>query len=535
MLLRNLGSTNFILNFHDRQMECLDVYVVNEYVGTPIYTLLVHVERLCASYSGIIGERLLYYIFVRLFATSETIGMAVAVKDVILHMKETLSHRQHQVLPVVFPGTGYIWAAEIESGHGSRILDILDQYAEDRGIIVNKNDQQESHDSGLAHILYTKKNMLTDSMNPIRSCSKYINRMFYVPNACRDLLHSIKYNSELNSVIKNPIGCKLKLMCHPKHLEDYIGNYLTVSYENLSDTLQLTRSNETFNLLLQCVYSEHEGLFRWGLMDRHQCEVHQVLFEDILANRRSDYITAYKDLVEPVCRAYYKLFEVFNTHMPVWWNMVPVSTSLKLEFLTGTKTRFIGIDVGASPGGWTQFLAQYRYTYSGAPGSSSEVYSASAVLAIDPGDIRPEVLNLENVVHVPHTVQSLEAGAIITRTINSVNKNVDFIVVCDMNCMASDAIDLLCKHVLVHITRKDNTSIIGNSNSYGGNLFVVLTLKLMKHPKQNHINRAQQIVCDALYKYGIFEENSIGNDNMKCVHINANSLNERTIVCKIKL
>ena len=64
---------------------------------------------------------------------------------------------------------------------------------------------------------------------------------------------------------------------------------------------------------------------------------------------------------------------------------------------------------------------------------------------------------------------------------------------------------------------------------------MVLTLKLMKHPKQTHIDSARRTVSDTLYKYGIVEDHSLNSDNMKCIHINANSLNERTIVCKVKL
>ena len=81
--------------------------------------------------------------------------------------------------------------------------------------------------------------------------------------------------------------------------------------------------------------------------------------------------------------------------------------------------RFIGIDVGASPGGWTQFLAQYMYTYGNGSGvdsgsdndsdSVTEVYSAASVLAIDPGDLKQEVLDLENVIHV-HCAGNRDAG-----------------------------------------------------------------------------------------------------------------------------
>ena len=49
---------------------------------------------------------------------------------------------------------------------------------------------------------------------------------------------------------------------------------------------------------------------------------------------------------------------------------------------------------------------------------------------------------------------------------------------------------------------------------------------LSKNPKELHINRAQNFLISSLSEFGCFD--------FKFTHLNSNSSNERTMICKLK-
>ena len=83
----------------------------------------------------------------------------------------------------------------------------------------------------------------------------------------------------------------------------------------------------------------------------------------------------------PVSRAYYKLHQVFDDHLK---DILP-----KLRIDNGA-----GLDLGASPGGWTQVLHQN---------------GLRPVVAIDPGLLAPRVQTLDGVQHVQGDFSSEES------------------------------------------------------------------------------------------------------------------------------
>jgi len=67
----------------------------------------------------------------------------------------------------------------------------------------------------------------------------------------------------------------------------------------------------------------------------------------------------------------------------------------------------LAVDVGAAPGGWTGYLAEYKQK------EGTQV----SVIAIDPAELDPEVASLDNVVHLQHKAEvvSRDEGAVLER------------------------------------------------------------------------------------------------------------------------
>ena len=82
------------------------------------------------------------------------------------------------------------------------------------------------------------------------------------------------------------------------------------------------------------------------------------------------------------------------------------------------------IDVGASPGSWTSFLA---------------TRGTGTVLAVDPGDLEPEVLALANVIH-SRTLASPSTVSDIRTSLPPGRPWTAGCLVCDMNNPPSQAI-----------------------------------------------------------------------------------------------
>ena len=81
-----------------------------------------------------------------------------------------------------------------------------------------------------------------------------------------------------------------------------------------------------------------------------------------------------------ICRAYWKLQEAFERYRD---GMTKLDSSAVLLppncFITDEKNQLVGLDVGASPGGWTQFLI--------------DECCCQTVYSIDPGALHQDLLN----------------------------------------------------------------------------------------------------------------------------------------------
>lgn len=168
-----------------------------------------------------------------------------------------------------------------------------------------------------------------------------------------------------------------------------------------------------------------------------------------------------------------------------------------------------------------------------------------AVIAVDPGIVDANVLALKNVAYLPHLIESeevqqamrrpwslfdtnagkveiennnyilkddakIEASRKQTQTDEASSKQIS-VCVCDINEYVKETANLIANYVLPHM--------IGEGRS-----FVIMTLKLAKTPKQRSIDHAVEMATNILTQ-------SMCCDFKVC-HLNANSSNERTIVCK---
>lgn len=146
------------------------------------------------------------------------------------------------------------------------------------------------------------------------------------------------------------------------------------------------------------------------------------------------------------CRAYHKLEEAcyrYSHVLPTW--MRPSSSSPACTVTDDvSRVSKVGVDVGAAPGGWSQFLAKYCNT----------------VYAIDPGKLHPDVAALPNVMHLPYrvlpsttptttdnsdSVQVCASGRVVERLCDAFSSRVPFIAVltCDAILPPGESVDLM--------------------------------------------------------------------------------------------
>ena len=108
-----------------------------------------------------------------------------------------------------------------------------------------------------------------------------------------------------------------------------------------------------------------------------------------------------------------------------------------------TQGNSFAIDVGASPGGWTQKLAHMGY---------------ERVLAVDPGHLEDAVKQGGGrIVHLPHVVQSKEVREAIQEAKDKDKLRLRMLV-CDVNFEPQEAARVLAKHCLPHLEGIDKPS-----------------------------------------------------------------------------
>lgn len=190
----------------------------------------------------------------------------------------------------------------------------------------------------------------------------------------------------------------------------------------------------------------------------------------------------------PVSRAYYKLLQV--------WDEI-----LCKELMNLSDT--IGVDLGASPGGWTQVLKQH--------------IRLTKVVAIDPALLANRVLSLPGVVHVAGDMISDKA----TKAIESLETPISLLV-CDA-CVISQAIFGNITKFLQRLDRK----VWALPASF------VITLKMpYKTPASlgRNIERSKTEIPPFLEKAASIMYSSEVRIRYQMVHLMANSERERTFI-----
>ena len=274
--------------------------------------------------------------------------------------------------------------------------------------------------------------------NPILSlpceCLRFISRLFYVPYSCLDPESLITHSSLLQPLLDrnndhNFDECHntvlLRVSAAPKEVEDRL----------LDAILPLIRGYDLhptkYSYILCCIYLSSEAVFRWGVVTAAYAS-EQMLTSEALDMRLTLYRSIhYTTNKEPVSRAYHKLHEVLHVYLTSWgWKLC--------DNISNT----ISIDLGASPGGWTQCLSTI----------------CKQVLAIDSGALHERVLSLSNVIHIPYNIQSKEVADVLQAY--KANKESINLIVCDINCDPVIAADLLVQHILpyTHTGRPDLTA-----------------------------------------------------------------------------
>ena len=437
--------------------------------------------------------------------------------NIILNVHKLVGNNERKPPPCTFPCVAHKFIYEVDQAHTDRLLQIFNGMhlkegspAQPIATIADADLSSPSIQSSTSVRVSGRKDRLIGSslifccLNIIlhQGCYteafKYISRVFFVPNVCncgdlasvliKHLLDSslLSMNDSMsqfhggNTDTHSGSQCTFKLVTSPKGLANYIVAAMTMGDHDVSVSPEVFRPGGGHSThLIHCVYSSIDGYFRWGVISTAEAE-RQLLTTSSIWNRivEKRHKDNDGDTGEAVCRAYYKIQEVIEYHFVQWgWH----EECLPFETV---------VDVGASPGGWTQYLARI----------------SKKIIAVDPGELRPEVLAMNNVQHLPHLIEN--------KSVQSVLRNLDkklTCCICDINVDVRETAKLLLRHVLPHMS--DGV--------------IVMTLKLCKSPTTKFIESAVKAV------------KSILNESGKCfdyrvIHCNSNSSNERTIVCKYR-
>jgi len=160
----------------------------------------------------------------------------------------------------------------------------------------------------------------------------------------------------------------------------------------------------------------------------------------------------------------------------------------------------LAVDVGAAPGGWTGFLANYQKRVS--------------VIAIDPAELDPAVNSLENVLHLKHKAEvvSSEEGNLLAKSgeelVGAKWKEKFRLLVCDANMDIRDTVRELVIPLAQYLAS-------------GG--ILVVTLKLGRRVGVEGIARKVESAHKLLVDGGFAEE------TVRIHWLFGNSSNERTI------
>ena len=226
----------------------------------------------------------------------------------------------------------------------------------------------------------------------------------------------------------------------------------------------------------------------------------------------------------PVSRAYYKLAQVFDDD-----TLLKVMAAQQQPSNDKSRTTMLshgnGMDIGASPGGWTQVLYNTLHI--------------PTIIALDPAMLAERVMKLPGVHHLCTDISSDEC-------IQVLSKHAPYsIIVCDAS--ESNANELLIKIVetldrISFILAERGNRNLRNAAVVAWPLCLVITIKLPYKTvgsMQRNIEKTNEYIPEFLRKIASLGPASNNEDpsndfnvdiRYKICHLFANSLSERTLV-----
>lgn len=288
------------------------------------------------------------------------------------------------------------------------------------------------------------------------------------------------------------ICLKLQQACHEAHCQS-VGDNETTPTNPFEGPISMTKSASkcSHRLTLICLPNE----FYFGVMDRcHHSRIlamklnHDAAQQIGVKSFRDDDSAGAKTLPStvPVSRAYYKLQQV-------WTEVLLADTNLVSSIRRGT-----GVDLGASPGGWTQVL----------------VHSVGMkhVIAVDPGLLGRRVLAIPGVHHEQASLETMKLDP----------KDSFSLVVCDASLVWSQLLNEFKSHVMTKATWTLPS-------------VWVLTMKLpfkTHNSIQRNLDRLRSLLpaqLEEMAKLG-YPGRSHLRIRFQMLHLMANSDSERTVI-----
>lgn len=218
-----------------------------------------------------------------------------------------------------------------------------------------------------------------------------------------------------------------------------------------------------------------------------------------------------QEALSPICRAYWKLYEIMFRRPDNFSNLFKNMDSSECIY---------AIDVGAAPGGWTQFLCDLIPNQ-----------GRMEIVAVDPSSLNqkikelPNVINIQKrsedaVVDIQHALSNKKSNESEKRnnTDDAKNKNSAFqgfdILVCDANVSPTQTLELIGP-IIPLLKKKGAIAVITAKNQFsGGKAGVERVHDLF----QEEIEKAKGLYVNA------------GLNITEVVHLFANSLNETTMM-----
>jgi hypothetical protein len=259
----------------------------------------------------------------------------------------------------------------------------------------------------------------------------------------------------------------VRLQTFPPRLQNKILNPILSQWESfaMKDKILLTPKNAMYALgIIQLVDdAQNEGMYCFGI---------QRLTDLTQPKATLTLSSIVKDVDEDISRAHWKLHEAFDRY--------------GYDLPSGSD--FIAIDCGASPGGWTKFLANNLH--------------CKTVYSIDPGQLSPSVLKISSVKHLNMKIQ--DALPLLKSDLSS-----------PVNVWVSDMNPKTLANQVDHFLSAYEQGVVGNGT------FFVLTLKCVIGYSSSTFDR---IAKEQMQRIDYITR------DLQMLHLFVNRLSERTII-----